>query len=278
MSNRGYNYPTLVLIYLSLIVLGFFFFLPFYWVIISSLKDYRELFKIPPTWFPSRIMWINYPRALTYIPFLMYLKNTIYYCGFSIIGTLLSSSLVAYSLSRVRWRGREILFIFIISTMMIPFFVTMIPLFILFRHFGWINSYKPLIVPAFFGNPFYIFLLRQFFRTIPMDLSDSAKVDGANEFLIYSRIVLPLTKPALTVVVLFEFLGRWNDFTGPLIYLRDRELFPIALGLREFLSLYQAQWSLLMAASAVVTVPIVILFFFTQKTFIEGITFTGLKG
>ena len=161
---------------------------------------------------------------------------------------------------------------------MIPFFVTMIPLFILFRHFGWINSYKPLIVPAFFGNPFYIFLLRQFFRTIPMDLSDSAKVDGANEFLIYSRIVLPLTKPALTVVVLFEFLGRWNDFTGPLIYLRDRELFPIALGLREFLSLYQAQWSLLMAASAVVTVPIVILFFFTQKTFIEGITFTGLKG
>lgn len=276
MKKESLSYTVLVYTVLSL--LGAAFFLPFYWLIISSLKSQRELFMLPPTWFPKEIQWSNYPQALTYIPFALYLKNTILYCVLCIIGAVISNSLVAYSLSRIRWKGREILFFLIISTMMIPYQVTMIPLFILFKNYGWLNTYKPLIVPTFFGNPFYIFMLRQFLRTVPGELSDAAKVDGASEFLIYSKIVMPLVKPAITAVILFEFLGRWNDFMGPLIYLRDEPLFPIALGLRRFLTLYQAQWSLLMAASAVFTVPIVILFFFTQKTFIEGITVTGMKG
>lgn len=278
MSKEHRLFVYSILIYISLTAFGLFFFLPLYWVIISSLKTQREVLVLPPTWFPSQIIWSNYPEALTYVPFLLYLKNTIYYCGLCIIGAVLSNSLIAYSLSRIRWKGREFLFILILSTMMISFHATMIPLFILFKHMGWTNTYKPLIIPAFFGSPFYIFLLRQFFRTIPMELSDAAKVDGATELTIYLRIILPLVKPALTTVALFEFLARWNDFMGPLIYLRNENLFPIALGLRRFLTLYQVKWPLLMAASSIVTIPIVILFFFTQRTFIEGIAITGIKG
>ncbi len=276
MRKESLSYTMLV--YVILTFLGIAFFLPFYWLIISSLKSQQELFMLPPTWFPQEIKWSNYPEALAYAPFTLYFKNSIFYCVLCIIGAVLSNSLVAYGLSRIYWKGREILFILIIGTMMIPYQVTMVPLFILFKNYGWLNTYKPLIVPAFFGNPFYIFLLRQFLRTIPRELSDAAKVDGASEFLIYSKIIMPLIKPAIFAIILFEFLGRWNDFMGPLIYLRDEHLFPVALGLRKFLSLYQAQWGLLMAASAIFTIPIVILFFFTQRTFIEGITVTGIKG
>jgi len=266
------------IVHLILLGFGFFFFLPFYWVVASSLKTQPQLFKLPPVWIPNPVVWANYPDALRYIPFFDYLKNTVYYCTLTVIGALISNSLVAYSFSRVHWFGRDFVFVIVLSTMMIPFQVVMIPLFIIFRRLGWLNTFRPLIIPAFFGSPFFIFLLRQFFLTIPYELSDAAKIDGAGDFTIYWRVILPLSKPALATVALFEFLYRWNDFLGPLIYLRDDSMFTLALGLRSFMTLHGAKWALLMAASAVTTLPVLILFFFAQRTFIEGIALTGMKG
>ncbi len=267
-----------VAVYVSLIVIGFFFVAPTYWVVSSSLKADRELMIQPPVWFPTKIMWSNYVEAVQYLPMLLYLKNTAYYCFLSMIGTVLSCTLIAYGLSRIEWPGREVLFILILSTMMIPYHAIMIPLFFLFKSLGWINSYKPLIVPAFFGTPFYIFLLRQFFRTIPTELSDASRIDGASEFTTFLRVIIPLAIPAITVLLLFQFLYRWNDFVGPLIYLTREELFPIALGLNRFLAWHESKWSYLLAVSSLMTLPIVVLFFFAQKTFIEQIHISGMKG
>jgi multiple sugar transport system permease protein len=267
-----------LLIHLVLIGVGISFLLPFYWLISTSLKSDTQLFQMPPAWIPSPAQWKNYPEALSYIPFLTYLKNTLFICAMTVLGTVISCSLVGYSFSRIRWRGRNILFIILLSTMMLPFQVTMIPVLIIFKTLGWVGSFKPLIVPSFLGSAFFIFLLRQFFMTIPYELSDAAKIDGCSEFGIYSRIILPLAKPALATVVLFTFIGAWNDFLGPLIYLSQESQYTLSLGLQAFISQHGAEWSLLMAASTVMIMPIVVLFFFTQKTFIQGITLTGLKG
>lgn len=267
-----------LLIHLVLIGVGISFLLPFYWLISTSLKSDTQLFQMPPAWFPAPIQWKNYPEALSYIPFLTYLKNTLFICAMTVLGTVISCSLVGYSFSRIRWRGRNILFIILLSTMMLPFQVTMIPVLIIFKTLGWVGSFKPLIFPSFLGSAFFIFLLRQFFMTIPYELSDAAKIDGCSEFGIYSRIILPLAKPALATVVLFTFIGAWNDFLGPLIYLSKESQYTLSLGLQAFISQHGAEWSLLMAASTVMIMPIVVLFFFTQKTFIQGITLTGLKG
>jgi multiple sugar transport system permease protein len=193
------------------------------------------------------------------------------------LGSVLSASLVAYGFSKIQWPERDFFFLILISTMMIPFAVTMIPLFITFKNLGWLDTYYPLIVPAFFAPAYYTFLLRQFFLTIPAELSDAARVDGASEFYIYRGIILPLAKPALAVVLLFQFLGAWNDFLGPLIYLRNPDRYTLALGIQQFRSALLTEWGGLMAASTLVTLPIIILFFFTQKTFIQGISITGLK-
>ncbi len=220
----------------------------------------------------------NYRRGLVFIPFLQQLRNTLVICVACVVGTLLSCSLVAYGLSKIEWRGRGVLFMMILSTMMLPFQVTMVPLFAVFARLGWVDTFLPLTVPAFLGSAFYIFLLRQFFMTIPRDLSEAAKLDGCSEFDIYRRVVLPLSKPALAMVGLWTFMGAWNDFVGPLIYLVDESRYTLSLGLAMFLGQYGSEYGMLMAVSTVVTIPIIILFFLTQRTFIQGITLTGMKG
>jgi len=191
---------------------------------------------------------------------------------------VISNLVVSYGFSRIKWPGRDKVFFFVVSTMMLPGAVTMIPLYVLFSRLNWVGSLKPLIIPAYFGNAYYIFLIRQFMMTLPVELDDAARIDGCNEGTIFTRIVLPLSKPAITTVALFELLWTWNNFLGPLIYLRDTTTFTLSVGIQLFFTQHGAEWGLLMAASAMFTVPMVILFFFAQRTFIEGITLTGIKG
>jgi multiple sugar transport system permease protein len=249
-----------------------------FWMVSGSLKDIADLNSFPVVWFPHKLTLENYIYGLRVFPFARYFGNTLLICVLSMTGAALSSSFIAYGLARIDWPLRKPLFIIILGTMMIPFYVTMVPLFSLFRSMGWVNTYLPLIVPTFFGVPFYIFLLRQFFMSIPRDLSDAARIDGANEFAIYARIILPLAKPALAAVALFQFLVSWSDLLGPLIYLSNSSSYTVSLGLTFYRSQYSTQYGPLMAASTVVVIPVVILFFFAQRTFIQGITLTGVKG
>jgi multiple sugar transport system permease protein len=267
-----------ILIHAALIPAGFLFLLPFFWMLSTSLKTDEQLYAYPPIWIPNPLNWANYPNAVTYITFFLYLRNTLIIAVSSTIGALISCSLVAYSLSRIPWPGRNILFLLTIATLMLPFQVTLIPLFLVFKNLGWVGDFRPLIVPHFFGSALYIFLLRQFFMTIPMELTEAARIDGASEFRIYASVVLPLAKPALATVAIFEFIARWRDYLGPLIYLNDQKYYTLSLGLYEYSSQYGREWGLLMAASVLITLPIILLFFFLQKTFVQGITLTGIKG
>jgi multiple sugar transport system permease protein len=196
----------------------------------------------------------------------------------SVAGVLFSCPLVAYGLARIRWPGRNVLFLLTIGLLLLPYQVTLVPLFIIFRTLGWVGTFLPLIVPHFFGNAFFIFLMRQFMMTIPMELSDAAKIDGAGEFRIYWSVIMPLLRPALATVGLFQFQGAWNDFLGPLIYLTDQASYTISLGLQQYNTEHGTEWGQLMAASVLLTLPIIVLFFFAQRTFIQGITLTGIKG
>jgi multiple sugar transport system permease protein len=267
-----------LLAYGVLTVLALMFSIPFAWLITTSLKPPAQLFKLPIEWIPNPFTWGNYPRALTMIPFFLYLRNTLYITLFNVVASVISCSLVAYGFARIRWPGRDALFIVLISTLMIPFPVTLIPTFLIFRDLGWINTPHPLTWPAFCGNAFFIFLLRQFYLTIPEELSSAARIDGASEFQIYWLVILPLARPALAVVALFTFLGNWNDFLGPLVYLSDRDQYTLAIGLYGFLSRSGTAFGPLMAAASMIVAPIVVLFFLTQRTFIQGITLTGIKG
>lgn len=267
-----------VVTHIVLLPIAFIFLLPFLWMLSTSLKTDQQLFVYPPEWIPNPFNWANYPNAVTYIPFFLYLRNTLLIAVLATIGALLSCSMVAYSLARIPWPGRNILFIATIATLMIPFQVTLIPLFLVFRNLGWVGDFRPLIVPHFFGGALYIFLLRQFFMTIPMELSEAARMDGASEFRIYWAIILPLAKAALATVAIFEFIARWRDYLGPLIYLSDQKLYTLSLGLHQYSSQYGREWGLLMAASVLITLPIILLFFFLQKTFVQGVTLTGIKG
>ena len=244
----------------------------------TSLKSNPQLYVYPPILWPVPAHWENYPKAVSYIDFFLYLRNTLIIALSSTIGALISCSLVAYSLARIPWPGRNVLFIVTIATLMLPFQVTLIPLFLVYKNLGWVGDFRPLIIPQFFGGALYIFLLRQFFMTIPMELSEAARIDGANELRIYWTIILPLAKPALATVAIFEFIARWRDYLGPLIYLNDQNLYTLSLGIYEYRSQYGAEWALLMAASVLITLPIVLLFFFLQKTFVQGIALTGIKG
>jgi multiple sugar transport system permease protein len=246
----------------------------------TSVKDTVQTYTVPPIWIPIPMRFQNYPEALVAQPFAKFFANTIQYAVFSSVGAVLSAAVVAYGFSRVRWFGRDAVFFVCLCTLMIPFQVRMIPLYLEFRNLHWLNSYYPLIVPSFFGDAYYIFLLRQFFMSIPHELSEAARIDGANEASIFTRIILPLARPALAVVVLFQFINAWNDYVGPLIYLNQPETFPISLGLQRFMGQFQEKlaWPYLMAASTVTILPIIILYFVTQRTFIEGIAITGIKG
>ncbi len=227
--------------------------------------------------------WENYGDALRFLPpetnyGLVFLGNTLFLSILSIIGTVLSSSLVAFAFSRLRWPGRDIWFVVLLATMMVPGAVTMLPVFVIFRSLGWVDTLRPLWVPAFFGSAFNIFLLRQFFMTIPMDLEDAAKIDGCSYFGIYWRIMLPLIKPALAAVTIWTFMGAWNNFMGPLIYISSPEKMPLAYALQLFQSQHGGEPGMLMAAATMVMFPVLVLFFFTQRYFIEGVTLTGIKG
>ncbi|MBP88174.1 MAG: sugar ABC transporter ATP-binding protein [Planctomycetaceae bacterium] len=254
------------------------FAVPIIWMVLSSLKPGTQLTEDPYSLLPVRWQWSNYPDAISSMPYLRYLRNTLVLCIGSVIGSVLSCSVAAYAFARIRWRGRNILFGIVIATMLLPWHVTMIPRFLLLRELGLYNTLAALIVPTFLGDAFFIFLLRQFFLTIPEELSEAGRLDGLSEWGIFSRIIIPLSKPALTTVALFQFIASWNDFNGPLLYLSDPQKFPLAYGLEQFISSYADQTNLLLAAATLFTLPIVLLFLLAQRTFLEGIATTGLKG
>jgi multiple sugar transport system permease protein len=280
------NPQSAILTHAALILLSLIFIFPLFWLISTSLKPIDETMRMPPTYLPSHVQWNNYVDAFTYgadkvgfIPFLVYGRNTLLIAILAVSGTVISNALVAYGFARLRWPGRDFAFAATLACMMVPFPVLMVPIFSLFQHFGWVGTFRPLWVPAWFGSAFNIFLLRQFFRTIPFELSEAAKIDGCSEWAIFRQVILPLAKPELSVVALFTFMAVWNDFLGPLIYLGDQSLFTLSLGLQQFQSQHGGtQWNLLMAASTIVVAPVIVLFFFTQKQFIQGIAVTGLKG
>jgi ABC-type sugar transport system, permease component len=266
------------LIYLTLVAGSALFVMPLVWMLSTSLKGDIGLFDLPPKWIPETFYWDNYKKAVQSFPFLRYTVNTVWITLLSVIGALLSSSFIAYAFAKLKWPGRNIWFVVLLGTMMLPPQVTMIPLFLFFKQLGWIDTYLPLTVPYFFGSAFYIFLMRQFFMTIPKELSEAAKIDGSTEFYIWWRIFIPLSKPALATLAIFTFMMAWNDFLGPLIYLNDPDQFTLALGLRSFQQQYGTRWNVMMAASLIVMLPTLVMFFSFQKYFIEGVTLTGVKG
>lgn len=253
--------------------------LPVLWMISTSLKTMQQTLVFPPQWIPTSWQWKNYPTALAFLPFATYAKNTILITGTVMIGEVLTNSFVAYGFARLRGPGRNALFVLVLSTMLIPFPVIMIPQYVLFKHLGWIDTLLPLIVPPWFGSAFLIFMLRQFYLTIPHELDDAAEIDGCSYFGIYWRIMLPLSKPALATVAIFSFTYNWNDYLAPLIFLNSQSNYTLALGLANFIGRYSVTpWNLLMAASLVTVLPCVLLFFFAQRFFIQGIVVSGVKG
>jgi multiple sugar transport system permease protein len=272
-----------VLLYAVLLILSALFVLPLVWMLITSLKTDPQVYHVPLIWIPNPIRFENYPEAMTYLPFGRYFVNTVKYALLTSVGTLLSSSVCAYGFSRMQWKGRDSVFFLCLATMMIPFQVRMIPLYLVFNRLGWLNSYRPLVVPAFLGSAYDIFLLRQFFLSIPTELSDAARIDGCSETRILRSVILPLSRPALAVVGLFQLMNAWNDYLGPLVYLKDMTLYPIAMGLQQMRNqgmsaAIKLLWPRLMAASAITIAPILVMFFLTQRTFVEGISISGIKG
>ncbi len=266
-----------LIIHAILIAGGIVLMLPLAWMLSTALKDLGSVMLIPPQWIPDVAHWSNFVDVFQTTPFARYVLNTFIVTILSVIGKVLSCSLVAYSFARMRWRGRNILFLIMLATMMLPSQVTLIPQFVMFRYLGWIDTYVPLILPHWLGGPFLTFLLRQYFMTIPRELDDAARIDGASYLGIFWRIILPLSKPELAAVAIFTFNASWNDFLGPLIYLHSPDKYTLAMGLRAFQDQYVTQWNLLMAASLMAIIPVVVIFFFAQKYFIQGIVFTGIK-
>lgn len=252
-------------------------FIPLAWTLSTSLKPVSDVYLFPPKWIPNPVRWENYREAVTAIPFLTYLQNTVIITGLSIIGKVASVTLVAFAFARLQWWGRDVFFIVMLATMMLPPHVTLIPQFILFKHLGWINTFYPLIVPQFFGGPYLTFLARQFFLTLPRDLDDAARIDGCSNWGVFSRIILPLSKPVIIMIVIMVFNGTWNEFLMPLIYLQSQDKFTLALGLRMFQGEAATSWHLLMAASLLTMLPVLVLFFAAQRYFMQGIVFTGVK-
>ncbi len=267
-----------ILIYGLLVAGSIVFLLPLLWMLSTSLKVSSAVFAYPPSFLPTSLQWHNYIDGWTALPFTTFLKNSVIITGANVVGNVVSCSLVAFGFSRLRARGRGLLFLLVLGTMMIPNEVTMVPRFILFKQLGWINTLAPLIVPAWFGYPFFIFLLRQFFMGIPRELDEAAYIDGASFFRVFWNVILPLSKPALGAVAIFSFIGNWNNLLDPLIYLRSQDLYTIALGLNLFLGQYVTVVNQLMAVSILALVPILVIFFFAQKMFVQGVSLTGMGG
>ena len=263
--------------YLLLAGAALLFLAPLYWMIASSLKPEYDVFARPPIWWPSPPRWQNYVEALTTLPFGRYAINTLIIALFSVVGYTLSCTVVAYGFARLRAPGKNALFVLLLATLMLPYPVVMIPQYVIFSELDLVNTFWPLILPAFLGSPFYIFLLRQFFLQIPPDLEDAARIDGASIPQIIWYIMFPLARPAMATVAIFSFQFAWNDFLAPLIYLQDQSKYTLMLGLSFFRSSFQVNWAYLMAASLTIALPVILLFFIAQREFIEGITLGGVK-
>jgi len=289
--------PALMFVLLAVFVL------PFFWVLETAFKPDTQIITLPPKWIPVAMSpetyaarekagelgpvearygfaptLFHFRRVFAEYPFFRWVWNTLVIVVLSTAGSLISCTMAAYAFARLRWPDRKLIFAILLGTMMLPFQVTLIPLFVLFKHLGWVDTPLPLIVPAYFGAAFFVFLLRQFFATLPGELLEAARIDGAGEWFILTRIVVPLSKPAMLTVAVFSAMWAWNDFLGPLIYLSSEEQKTLALGLQAMVSQYGTEWGMFMAAATVMILPILLLFFFAQRYFIEGIALTGLKG
>ncbi|MFC5469586.1 carbohydrate ABC transporter permease [Cohnella suwonensis] len=271
--------------YIVLILLSILMILPLVWLVRSSLMDNAQIFIFPPEWIPDPFQWSNYPEALTAVPFKRFFLNTMILEICTVSGVLVTTMITAYAFSRLRWPGKNIVFAVLIATSMLPNAATIIPMFVFWREMGALDTFYPLTVPSWFGMGVYmgqgvfaIFLMRQFFMTIPRELDEAAYMDGANPLKVLWSVVLPLSKPAIMVISIFSFNDVWNNFLEPTLYLNSEEKLTMALGLASFKGLYNAQWGYLMAASATMVAPIILLFFIAQRYFIEGITLTGIKG
>jgi multiple sugar transport system permease protein len=264
---------------IMLVVMAAIMIMPFIWLVSSALKSQIQIFSYPPEWIPNPVHFENFVNALTIKPFGLYLVNTLKIVVLNVVAVVFSSSFVAYGFARIRFWGRDFWFGIVMATLFLPYAILIVPSFMIFTRLGWVDTILPLTVPLFFGGgAFNIFLLRQFFRTIPEELADAARIDGCSEFGIYWRIMLPLAKPALITVAIFTFLNAWNDLLGPIIYLRSPQNFTVAVGLASFRSTLDVSWDLQLAATTAVIIPVVVLFFFSQRYFIKGIVMTGLKG
>lgn len=269
--NKFGRYMFLVLVAVILLV-------PLYWMLVTALKSHEQTFALPPAWLPNPPQWENFARVFQEVPFARFTLNTLLIVFWNVVGSLLSTILIAYGFARLRFPGRDKLFLLLLSTLMIPYQITLVPRFILFAKLDWINTYLPLIVPAFTGNAFMIFMVRQYMMSIPMDLDEAAIIDGATRWQILWKIIVPLSKPVLALVVVFTFTWVWNDFMSPLIYLNDPDTFTVSLGLNFFRGAKETSWELLMAASLLATLPPLLVFFFAQRRLVGGIAATGLKG
>lgn len=280
LQKPGRRFPLrTVLIFIFLVAGSVLFLLPLWWMISTSLKSMQEISQYPPTFIPEQFHWSNYLETWTAAPFTRYTLNTLLLTFFAVTGNVLVNAFVAYGFAKIRFRGKKLWFSVLLSTIMIPGFVTLIPQYVLFSKLGLVGTYYPIIIPQFLGSAFYIFMLRQFYLTIPTELSEAARIDGAGHFQIWYRIILPLSKPGLAAIAIFAFNGAWNDFLGPLLYVNDESLYTLQIGLQSFRGSMQTQWNYLMAGSVIVLVPMIVLFFLFQRYFIEGMNLTaGTKG
>jgi multiple sugar transport system permease protein len=267
-----------VVMYAILTLISVAFVAPIAFMFLGSFKMTKELARVPFKWLPDSFNFTNFKAVFEKIPFFLYLKNTLIIVFFNMIGSLVSNSLVAYGFSRIKWPGRDKVFILVIVTMILPFQITMVPLYLMFNKWGWIGTFLPLTFTCFFGYPFYIFLIRQFLIGLPAELSESAKIDGAGEFRIFWQLTLPLAKPVLATVAIFAFMKSWNDYIGPLIFLSDQKLYTLSLAASMLKSNLDPQWTVLLALGSMMVMPVLILFFVLQKYFIQGVTMSGIKG
>jgi multiple sugar transport system permease protein len=282
LSTQLARLARVILLYAILLGLCLFILMPIGWMLTAALKPRTApVFTLPPEWYPTKYWnWQTFKDALfkPSQPFWRYALNSSFISGMNILGSIISCSLIAYPFARLRFRGKERLFTLLIATMLLPGAVLLIPQFLIFHRIGWYGTYLPLIVPSFTGSAFYVFLLRQYMRTIPLDLDEAARIDGAGYWSIYLRVIVPLTAPALTVVAVFTFLGTWNDFFGPLIYLDKQNQFTVALALATFTRRVGMQWNEMMAANLVSIIPVLVVYFFAQNKLIGGIASVGIKG
>lgn len=276
--NRKKSFFTEIFTYTTLVVISISCVLPLLWQFRSSLMPMNDIFKLPMIIFPKSLEFENYRNVFVLVPFARYYLNTIFIVIINIAGAFLSNTCIAYAFARIEFKGKKIMFALCLGTLMLPASVQLIPFFLEWNWLGGINTYLPLTVPAFFGNAFFIFLLVQFFKTLPRDYDEAAFIDGANHPQIIFQVIVPLAKPALAVVAIFQFMNTWNDFMGPLLFLNDSKLYTLAIGLRSFISTNYTPWPVLMAAATLTVVPLILLFFIAQKQFIAGLTMGGLKG